>query len=41
MAKPGSEEWLASVVEDVVEHERPIIDTHHHLWKTPSLWGTY
>ena len=40
-AKPGSEEWLASVVEDVVEPERPIIDTHHHLWKTPSLWGTY
>lgn len=41
MAKPGSEEWLASVVEDIVEPERPIIDTHHHLWKTPSLWGTY
>ena len=41
MAIPGSEEWLASVVEDVVDPERPIIDPHHHLWKTPSMWGTY
>ena len=41
MAIPGSEEWLASVIEDVVDPERPIIDPHHHLWKTPSMWGTY
>ena len=41
MAIPGSEEWLASVSEDIVDPERPIIDTHHHLWKTASLWGTY
>ena len=41
MAIPGSEEWLSSVVEDVVDPERPIIDPHHHLWKTPSMWGTY
>ena len=41
MAIPGSEEWLASVSEDIVDPERSIIDTHHHLWKTASLWGTY
>ncbi len=41
MAIPGSEEWLASVIEDIVDPERPIIDPHHHLWKTASLWGTY
>ncbi|MEE3279175.1 MAG: amidohydrolase family protein [Pseudomonadota bacterium] len=41
MAIPGSEEWLASVIEDIVDPDRPIIDTHHHLWKTASLWGTY
>ena len=36
-----SAEWLASVTEEIVEPERPIIDTHHHLWKTPTQWGTY
>ena len=41
MAIPGSEEWLASVSEDIVDPERSIIDTHHHLWKTASLWRTY
>ena len=41
MTIPGSEEWLASVVEDIVDAERRIIDPHHHLWKTPSTWGTY
>ena len=41
MAIPSSEEWLASVSEDIVDPERSIIDTHHHLWKTASLWGTY
>jgi L-fuconolactonase len=31
-ASPGSEEWLASVVEDVVDPDVAIIDPHHHLW---------
>ncbi len=41
MPTPGSAEWLASVVEEIVDPERPIIDTHHHLWKTALRWGTY
>ncbi len=32
MLTPGSQEWLDSVVEDVVDPEAPIIDPHHHLW---------
>jgi L-fuconolactonase len=30
--EPSSQEWLDSVVEDVVDPEAPIIDPHHHLW---------
>jgi len=30
--EPGSEEWLASVVEDVIDPDVAIIDPHHHLW---------
>ncbi|MFK7863258.1 MAG: amidohydrolase [Pseudohongiellaceae bacterium] len=30
---PGSEEWLQSVQEDIIDPARPIIDPHHHLWK--------
>ncbi|HJN49219.1 MAG: amidohydrolase family protein [Pseudomonadales bacterium] len=41
MPTPGSAEWLASVTEESVEPERAIIDTHHHLWKTAGMWGTY
>lgn len=33
--------WLAQVTEEIVEPERPIIDTHHHLWEQPSPWGIY
>jgi predicted TIM-barrel fold metal-dependent hydrolase len=29
---PGSQEWLDSVVEDVVDPDAPIVDPHHHLW---------
>jgi predicted TIM-barrel fold metal-dependent hydrolase len=29
---PGSQEWLDSVIEDVVDPDAPIIDPHHHLW---------
>ena len=41
MPTPASLEWLASVTEDIIDPERPIIDTHHHLWETPLMWGTY
>ena len=41
MPTPASDEWRASYTEDIVEPERPIIDTHHHLWKTESMWGVY
>ena len=41
MPTPGSAEWHASVTEEIIEPERPIIDPHHHLWKTPRMWGTY
>ncbi|MDX1490190.1 MAG: amidohydrolase family protein [Pseudohongiellaceae bacterium] len=30
--KPGSNEWLAQVQEDIIEPDRAIIDPHHHLW---------
>ncbi len=30
--EPGSDPWLAQVVEDVVDPGQPIIDPHHHLW---------
>ncbi len=30
--EPSSQEWLDSVVEDVVDPAAPIIDPHHHLW---------
>lgn len=44
--EPGSDDWLAQIQEDVLEPERPIIDPHHHLWKSrfdrdyllPELW---
>ncbi len=35
-ALPGSDEWLASVVEPIIDPERPIVDPHHHLWDRPS-----
>ena len=41
MPTPGSAEWLASVTEEIIDPQRPIIDPHHHLWKTPLMWGTY
>lgn len=32
--EPGSEAWLASVTEEIVDPGMPIIDPHHHLWKS-------
>lgn len=29
---PGSQDWLDSVREDIVDPHRPIVDPHHHLW---------
>ena len=44
---PGSNEWLAQVNEEIIDAGRPIIDPHHHLWKSrfnrnyllPELWS--
>jgi L-fuconolactonase len=41
MATPGTDEWRASVSEEIIEPDQPIIDSHHHLWKTHPKWGTY
>ena len=41
MPTPNTEEWYAAVREAIVDPGRPIIDTHHHLWETTSMWGTY
>lgn len=30
--EPGTDEWLAQVVEDVIDPDREIVDPHHHLW---------
>lgn len=30
-------DWLASVQEAIVDPDRPIIDTHHHLWPAGGL----
>src|SRR6185436_4301593 len=35
---PGTETWLAQVVEEIIEPERRIIDPHHHLW---FGWGRF
>ena len=29
-------DWLARVVEPIVEPDLPIIDAHHHLWDAPG-----
>jgi L-fuconolactonase len=33
---PGTPEWLAQVVEEIVDPQRPIVDPHHHLWERPG-----
>jgi L-fuconolactonase len=38
---PPDLEWLDQVTEDIVDPDRPIIDTHHHLWDRQSFWGRY
>jgi len=41
MPKPGTPRWYASVSEDIIDPQRPIIDPHHHLWSVESMWGKY
>ncbi|MEE2775684.1 MAG: amidohydrolase family protein [Acidobacteriota bacterium] len=41
MPTPKSAEWLDSVREEIIDPDRPIIDPHHHLWKTATMWGRY
>lgn len=44
---PGSQAWLDQVEEAILEPDLPIIDPHHHLWKTrfgrnyllPDFWA--
>jgi L-fuconolactonase len=33
----GSKEWLAQVVEPIIDPEREIVDPHHHLWHRPGF----
>jgi L-fuconolactonase len=30
--EPGSSDWLALSVEEIIEPDLPIVDPHHHLW---------
>ena len=33
---PGTQAWLDQVKEEILDPERPIVDPHHHLWRSPS-----
>jgi predicted TIM-barrel fold metal-dependent hydrolase len=41
MPTPGSDQWRDSHTEDIVDPDRPIIDSHHHLFKAGTRWGVY
>ncbi len=41
MPEPRTPEWYAAVQEEIIDPARPIIDPHHHLWETTSMWGRY
>ncbi len=34
------DDWLAKVVEPIVDADQPIVDPHHHLWHRPEI-GDY
>jgi predicted TIM-barrel fold metal-dependent hydrolase len=36
-AAAKANQWLAQVVEQVIEPEIPIIDSHHHLWRRDGI----
>jgi L-fuconolactonase len=29
--------WLDQVIEDIIDPDRPIVDPHHHMWRTSGL----
>ena len=35
--RPGSPEWHALVVEEIVDPDRRIVDPHHHLWPAGGM----
>ena len=41
MPTPGTPEWYASVTEDIIDPQCPIVDSHHHLWSVETRWGKY
>lgn len=41
MAEPHTPEWYGSVVEEIIDPQRPIIDPHHHLWSVKTMFGIY
>ena len=41
MPEPRTPEWYAAGQEEIIDPARPIIDPHHHLWETTSMWGRY
>lgn len=34
---PGSQDWLDLVMEEVVEPDLPIVDSHHHVWPPAGM----
>ncbi|MEE2914727.1 MAG: amidohydrolase family protein [Pseudomonadota bacterium] len=39
--QPGTDAWHDLVQEEILDPDRPIVDPHHHLWETHSMWGVY
>ena len=35
------EDWLASVQEEILEPERPIVDPHHHFFDQIEMFPSY
>ena len=35
--QPGTDEWRAPVVEEIVDPDRRIVDPHHHLWPAGDM----
>lgn len=33
---PPNQEWLDQVREPIIDPDRPIVDPHHHLWRSPD-----
>ena len=43
MTEPQNDQdrWLAQVVEEIIDPERPIVDPHHHLWNDIGVMPPY